>query len=85
MIFTFIITVFAAFINLVLGFLPSGTLPQGALDSITYFAGAIYKFNDLFPVASLFTVLFYSVFFQFGILLFKSGNWVINKLRGSGT
>lgn len=42
------------------------------------------KWNNLLPVYQLFLILGIVFSFETGILLFKTINWIINKIRGSG-
>jgi len=80
MITTFFITIGANFYTVLLGLLPSGTLPSGVSASITYFISLMYRFNALLPVDTLFSVLGAFVVLEAAIVLFDLLMWILRKI-----
>jgi len=82
MITTFILTIFSAFANFLIGFLPNGNLPAGIAQAFAYFSGIINAFSYIIPVATLFQALLVVVGFDLAILLWHFIQWVIRKIPG---
>jgi len=82
MITTFILTIFSSFLNFLVGFLPTGSIPQGFTDAVSYFFGALNAFSYIFPVSTLFTCLLLYLAFDLAVLLWHLFNWVIKKIPG---
>lgn len=74
-----------ALVKYLVSWLPNPeTLPQGLDDAFTTISSTSQIANALFPVATFFTVFVLVLTFESGIQMFNAGNWIYNKLRGSG-
>jgi len=85
-----ILYIFGTFINALLSLLPSspvagGGLPTEVITAIASVYSWINAFSFLFPVDTLFEVLTLAIGFYVSIFFFKLINWIINKVRGSGS
>jgi len=69
-----------------LAFLPdSQGLPSAVASSFTSLSGYAHAWDYIFPIYTLLYILTLSALFHVGILGFKIVNWIINKVRGSGS
>lgn len=82
MITTFILTILYSFSNLVLAFLPTGTLPAGFTTALAYFWGALNAFSYIFPVSTLLAALAIVLAFDVGVMAWHFLQWVIKKIPG---
>lgn len=85
MILDAILNIFFNFLRLLISLLPpSQGLPDTFTTSFDFFIAQATQWNNFFPVTALFTVLGLTFALEAGIFGFKSFNWIINKVRGSG-
>jgi len=82
MITTFLLTILYSLLNLLVGFLPIGSLPAPISSALTYFVGILNTFNFFFPIDTLLTVLVFAVGFHAIIYLYHLINWIYHKIRG---
>jgi len=82
MISTFLLTLLNNFVTGILGFLPSGSLPQGLINAILYFWGALNAFSYIFPVSTLLAALLILLAFDGAVLLWHIIQWIIRKIPG---
>jgi len=82
MIISFFLDLFYRFLNLVLGFLPTGSLPSAISTSLNTIVGYMNTFNFFFPIQEIFVVLGISLAFELAVQLFFFANWVYHKIRG---
>jgi len=82
MISTAILTFLNSFLQFLLGFLPSGSLPTEIATAINYFVGIVNSFSYVIPVATLFQAFAVVVSVDVAILLWHLFNWVIRKIPG---
>jgi len=80
MITTFFVTIGANFYSILIGLLPTGTLPAGVSSSIVTIVSSMYRFNALLPVDTLFTVLAASMVFEGAMILWDIIHWIIRKI-----
>lgn len=76
---------FFTFISFVISLFPvfSG-LPQGITTAFSSIGSYLNMANGFFPMDTLWSAIVILVTFEMGILTFKTLNFVINKVRGSG-
>lgn len=68
-----------------LAVLPAGSpLPSQIDSAIDFFTPYWNAWSDVFPLAQLLIILSAVLIMEFSILTFKSINWVLKKVRGSG-
>jgi len=82
MIATFFLTILNSFLNLLLGFLPTGTLPTEVSGAITNIWGLINAFSYLIALDTFITVLLLVLAFDAVVLLWHVIQWVIRKIPG---
>jgi len=85
MITSAIINAFSAFVEFIGNFLPNGAgVSDNFQDSFELLYSYMYGLDWLFPVTEAMQIFRWSILIYFGIFLYKSLNWTLNKLRGSG-
>lgn len=82
MIPAFFLDLLYRFLNLLLGFLPSGSLPTEIGTSLTTIVGYMNTFNFFFPIQELFVLLGVALAFELALQVFYFANWVYHKIRG---
>jgi len=82
MISTFFLSIFYSFVNFLVSFLPSGSLPSGVSTAVTYFWGVVNTFSYLLPLDTLLQALLVVFAFEFAIMLWAFLNWIIRKIPG---
>lgn len=82
MITTFFLTIFYSFVNLIVGFLPVGSLPSAVNTAIVYFWGVMQTFSYVVPVDTLLQAILVVFVFDFAVLLWHFINWIIRKIPG---
>jgi len=80
MIGTFIMTIGGNLYLVLIGLLPSGSLPTGITTGLTTVISYMYKFNALLPIDTLFQVLTATLIFEGAFLLFDLMQWVLRKI-----
>lgn len=84
MIIEIILGALMGIIGLGISLLPNATpLPLGLDQSLTTFVSFFGGANMFFPIATLVTIATIVFAIEASIFLFKTVNWVYNKLRGS--
>ena len=80
-----IIHIFQKIILAVLSILPSASsVPSQINSAFTLFAGFFQKANAIFPMDTVFTIIGITISVEAAILAFKLGDWLYNKIRGTG-
>lgn len=82
MITTFLLTISYGFVNLILGFLPIGSLPVGVSTAVTYFWGVMQTFSYLLPLDTILQATLVVFGFEAALLLWAILNWIIRKIPG---
>lgn len=82
MISTFFLTIFFGLIGVLVGFLPTGSLPVLVSSSITSIWGFVNAFSYLIALDTLITVLVLVLAFDLVILLWHVIQWIIRKVPG---
>jgi len=85
MITSFFLTGFMGLARGLISLLPNpDSLPSQINDAFTSITPYISKAAFFFPLATLFTIFTIGMSIEVGILLFQAGNYLLNKIRGSG-
>jgi len=82
MITTFFLTVLFSFLGLVLGLLPTGSLPTAITTSLEFIVGYMNTFNFFFPIQEIFVLLGVALLFELALQIFHFANWIYHKIRG---
>lgn len=78
-------TIFFALINVILNILPTATMPSGVDSSLSWLFTSVSPFNFIIPFTTLFYLVGIVLMIEAFILSFKMSDWVMNKIRGSGS
>lgn len=80
-----LIALFSTILWYFLGFLPEGSsLPTAIVNGFTMIFETAAGFNWLFPVTTLISILGWILAVEFGLLAWRSVNWIIRLIRGGG-
>lgn len=79
-----LIYVFTSLVLFLIGFLPTGTLPSGISDALTYFRSVAHSLDSVLPVYTALLIIFIMMIFEAAVLLFRAINWLINKIPTVG-
>lgn len=82
MISTFFLSIFYGFVSLIVGFLPTGSLPAGVSTAVSYFWGVMQTFSYLIPLDTVLQAVILVFAFEFALLLWSFLNWIIRKIPG---
>jgi len=82
MITSFFLSVFYGFINLIVGFLPTGSLPVGITTAFAYFMGVVNSFSYVVPIDTLLQAALVILAFDGALILWHFINWIIRKIPG---
>lgn len=82
MITTFLLIIANAFLNFLLSFLPTGSLPSAIPQAVHYFVGIVNSFSYVIPVQTLFEAFALVVSVDLAILLWHFIQWIIRKIPG---
>jgi len=82
MITTFLLTVLLSFLSLLVGFLPTGSLPAAVATSVTSLWGYVNAFSYVLALDTLLQVLVLVVAFDITMLLWHIIQWIIRKIPG---
>ena len=86
MITTLLLYIVSLFINLLVSILPAWQVwPDSLLTGLSYFFGAIAKFNFIFPIDSLFSVILFIINFEILFFTAKLIMKIFNYIRGTGS
>jgi Na+/H+ antiporter NhaD/arsenite permease-like protein len=85
MILTLILSALISIVLMLVGLLPNYTgLPTNISDVLNTLIGIFSKANNFFPFETLYTIAIVVFGIELSIFMFKIGNWIFNKIRGSG-
>jgi len=76
------LSIFSSFAFLVVGLLPSGDLPQGITDALSYFWSLVNTFSYIIAVDTILQAIIVVLFFDAALLLWSFINWIIRKIPG---
>lgn len=82
MLFVPLLIIIYGLIYVVVGVLPSGTLPGSISSGFSTVVGYAYVVNNFLPIDTFLTLLKYSVYVDGIMLLFWFGMFIINYVRG---
>lgn len=83
MIFTLLLNFLFLIIDGVVSILPASQgLPSGINDAFQYFIYQISQWTFIFPIATVFTILGWTLLIESTLWLFHGATWVYNKIRG---
>lgn len=82
MISTFFLSIFFGLVGLLVGFLPTGTLPVALGNAFSYFIGILNAFSYIVPVSTLLQAAAVIVVFDGALLIWAFINWTIRKIPG---
>lgn len=82
MITTFFLSILYGFITLVIGFLPTGNLPNEITQAFAYFLGVVNTFSYVVPVDTLLQAALVILVFDGGMVIWYLINWIIRKIPG---
>lgn len=84
MITDILLYIFYVFIAGFLNLFSTLTIVPDWLNSLSDLSNTLNKVNKIIPVDILFFCISFLITFELTIFTFKSINWIINKVRGSG-
>jgi len=82
MISTFFLNILFAFVDFVVGFLPSGHLPTSITTAFNYFVGVANTFSYVVPIDTLLQAALIVLAFDGAMLGWYLLNWIIRKIPG---
>jgi len=82
MIGTFFLSILAAFLGLLLGFLPTGTLPPEIAAAFNSIWGMVNAFSYVIAVDTLIQVASLVLAFDLIVMLWHIIQWIIRKVPG---
>jgi len=73
------------FLNIIIGAFPifSG-LPDGVNSAFDLLHNSLAGANSIFPMSTLIDIIGFVLIVESSVILFKTFNWIYNKVRGSG-
>jgi len=77
-----ILTILLVFLDVLLGFLPTGTLDSSVTTAINWFFQYAHGFDFILPVSTMIQVFIWSMTFELAVLLFNFIHFIYNKIRG---
>lgn len=79
-----LLVIIQGLIDVVASILPTASLPSGIDSAITWLFNNTAQYNAIFPVATILWLTSSALVIEAIVLSFKGGNWILNKIRGSG-
>jgi len=82
MISTFFLAITYGLVNLVVGFLPTGSLPSVISTSFAYLMGIVNAYSFIVPIDTLLQAAAVILVFDGSLMLWYFINWIIRKIPG---
>lgn len=80
--FSWLSAQFQSFLAWLLGFVPSGHLPDWVLSVLNDILSEIKVWDSLIPISELFLLLQITFYIQVALFSFWIGQWILRKIRG---
>jgi len=80
MITSFFLNLLFGFFSLILGFLPTGSLPAGFVSALNYFWSLMNSFSYLIPMDTILQAVLVVLFFDLVVLLWHFIHWILAKI-----
>lgn len=84
MITSFFLNIIYVVLNFAIQVLPlSSGLPSQVTDAVNFVLGLLSQWTFILPLATLFTILSYTLLIEFALWSFHGAMWVYKKVRGA--